>query len=1242
MRSLLIFISMLICLAAPAAAQDDDRGLIIGFLEDNLSDAGREVRIEGFRGALSSQATLDRLTIADDDGIWLELQNAELDWTRSALLSGRLNIDKLTAEAIILRRLPDDGGPSPADTEAREFNLPDLPVSINIGTLRIDEVTLAAPVLGEAAEFKFEGAMALDAGEGTAELAITRLDKPAELTLDAGFDNSSRELSIDLALSEAENGLLSRIINLPGQPAIDFTLAGNGPLDDYNAELALASDGVERFSGTIATMREADTATRRFSADLAGDLRPLFQPDLRPFFGQETALELRATRRDDGALSISRFRAESAAMDLRGEARIAADGWPEQFAVTGRIGTDDTPTRLPFSGQPTQIQNARITASYDKAQGEAWQAQVRVDNLENGPVVVRQAEFTAKGSLDSDAPRRFDADLITSLAGISHKDEALSRALGPSANAQARLAWREGQPLDILDLAAKAGDLTLYGAGRLKASGEGLPLSVNLRLEAPALGRFAPLANLPLEGAAMLTVIGNSDLLTGAFDGALFAETANLGLGNPTLDPLIAGEGRLILSALRDENGIAVDQLDLVTPEAQIRAIGHLSGQSGTLTLDADIRDLARADIPLEGPARLSTAIEWQKDSPLRLSNLNASVAQTTFNASGTFDPADDSLPVTGTARIDARNLAQFSRLAGRPLRGAARLSLEGLGRINDQTFDLTLDGDAQNLRTSIASLDALLTGGASQFSGRIAKGDGPIDLRALTVDTPGLTLSASGDGPGAPIDINARLADLARIAPGLSGAMTARGSVRILEDWARRMSLTLTADGPGGTRADISGRLEDYGASMDLQANGAAPLAFANRFIEPRAIQGTARYDLRLNGAPSLAALSGQITTENARATLPTYGVVIEGIDSRVNLTAGRANISVTGRSGAGGNLQVDGPITLAPPFQGTLSITLDGLRIVDPDLYRTSASGRMTLTGPLATAPRLQGTLRLDETSIRVPSSSPVSTRVLEGVNHINDSRTARQTRAKAGLGLGAEPDEARATSLSLDLTINAPNRIFVRGRGLDAELGGQLILRGSASDIAPSGQFRLIRGRFDILGKRLTLTEGQITLRGALDPYLRFVAETDAGEITARIIMEGLASAPEVSFTSSPELPQEEVIARLIFGRGLDKISGFQAAQLASAIATLRGGGPGILGTFRSELGLDDLDVTTTEDGATEVSAGSYISDNVYSEISADSDGRQQIELNLDVSRNVTVRGSASSDGNTGIGVFFEKDY
>jgi len=123
----------------------------------------------------------------------------------------------------------------------------------------------------------------------------------------------------------------------------------------------------------------------------------------------------------------------------------------------------------------------------------------------------------------------------------------------------------------------------------------------------------------------------------------------------------------------------------------------------------------------------------------------------------------------------------------------------------------------------------------------------------------------------------------------------------------------------------------------------------------------------------------------------------------------------------------------------------------------------------------------------------------------------------------------------------------------------------------------------------------------------------------------------------------LPQEEVVSRLLFGRSIDNISPFQAAQLAAAVATLTGQlEGGFMSGLRNSLGLSNLDVTTNAEGTTEFTAGAYISKNIYSEVTADSEGDQRIDLNLDVSDNVTVRGSVGTDGNTGVGVFYERDY
>jgi len=190
---------------------------------------------------------------------------------------------------------------------------------------------------------------------------------------------------------------------------------------------------------------------------------------------------------------------------------------------------------------------------------------------------------------------------------------------------------------------------------------------------------------------------------------------------------------------------------------------------------------------------------------------------------------------------------------------------------------------------------------------------------------------------------------------------------------------------------------------------------------------------------------------------------------------------------------------------------------------------------------------------------------------------------------------------------------------------------------------GRFDLIRGRFDVLGKRFDLTEGRAQLQGALDPWVRFVAETEASGTTVRIILEGQASEPDLTFESSPTLPQDEVLSLILFEREAAEISPLQAIRLAAAIRTLSGkGGTGLVGNIRDNLALDDLDVSTADDGTTEARVGKYISDKIYTDVTVNSDGESQINLNLKINPRLTVRGRAGSDGDTGIGVYYEKDY
>src|SRR5690606_6544556 len=119
-------------------------------------------------------------------------------------------------------------------------------------------------------------------------------------------------------------------------------------------------------------------------------------------------------------------------------------------------------------------------------------------------------------------------------------------------------------------------------------------------------------------------------------------------------------------------------------------------------------------------------------------------------------------------------------------------------------------------------------------------------------------------------------------------------------------------------------------------------------------------------------------------------------------------------------------------------------------------------------------------------------------------------------------------------LDLRITAPRQIFVRGRGLDAELGGRVRISGFTSAPEVTGSFEMRRGRLTIIGKRLDFTTGEITFGGGMVPALNMVASTTVNANTLNVNVTGLANDPSFTFTSSPALPQDEVLAQLIFGR------------------------------------------------------------------------------------------------------------
>ena len=294
-----LFAALFLAVAPTAAEEEDGGSALERFIERNLSSAGREVRVSGFEGVLSSRARAAEITIADAAGVWLRLSGVELDWSRLALLRGDLRIDRLAAARIDLSRLPaPETAALPTPEAGPGFALPELPVSVAIGDIAAPNIAIGAEVLGEAVEIALEGRARIAGGAGSARLSVLRTDgREGRFVLDGSFDNATRQTRLLLDLAEGAGGIAATRLGLPGAPAIALSVAGEGPLEDFVARIALASEGTERLAGEVALRAPPEEpGTRRFAARLSGDLRPLLAPDYRAFFGPDATLALEGQR----------------------------------------------------------------------------------------------------------------------------------------------------------------------------------------------------------------------------------------------------------------------------------------------------------------------------------------------------------------------------------------------------------------------------------------------------------------------------------------------------------------------------------------------------------------------------------------------------------------------------------------------------------------------------------------------------------------------------------------------------------------------------------------------------------------------------------------------------------------------------------------------------------------------------------------------------------------------------------
>ncbi|MDC0887069.1 translocation/assembly module TamB domain-containing protein [Altererythrobacter sp.] len=484
---------------------------------------------------------------------------------------------------------------------------------------------------------------------------------------------------------------------------------------------------------------------------------------------------------------------------------------------------------------------------------------------------------------------------------------------------------------------------------------------------------------------------------------------------------------------------------------------------------------------------------------------------------------------------------------------------------------------------------------------------------------------------------LTSRPSDLSLVAKLSADRLDARAVIADDEGQRGRLQARITGLPQSGGLAD---RINAGDLFSQLRYSGPAQSLWRLAAIGAFDLTGPIAVAANVRGSVANPRVLGSVRSDNLRLQSSLSGTDVRNITARGNFAGSRLRLTrFSGTAVNGGAISGSGVIDLA---------NLSAARGPDIDLRISAKNAQLldalgldaTVTGPLriisnGAGGTIAGKLSVDRASWALGiSADDVSLPVIK----------TREINAPADI---APPRTARAPWRYL-INATARNRVDVDGLGLDSEWSANIRLRGTTDDPRIGGSAQVVRGFYSFAGTRFELTRGRITFDESvpIDPRIDIIAETDQNGVDVNVSVQGSAVQPEISFQSSPALPEEEILARLLFGGSVTDLSATDAVQLGAALASLRGGG-GLdpINQLRSAIGLDRLRIVGADpalDRGTGVALGKNLGRRFYVELITDGRGYSASEIEFRVSSWLSILAAVSTIGRESVVAEVSRDY
>lgn len=554
--------------------------------------------------------------------------------------------------------------------------------------------------------------------------------------------------------------------------------------------------------------------------------------------------------------------------------------------------------------------------------------------------------------------------------------------------------------------------------------------------------------------------------------------------------------------------------------------------------------------------------------------------------------------------------------------------------------------GRGLKIQSRLDSLDLALANAFYPSLGINGRATGSLDFAQPTLDAfPRADARLSIDGftrttsasVSQPVDINL-------VGKLLPDGGEARAVLRRRGSVIGRLVASLRPLPPGA--GDWTARLLSAPLGGGIRYNGPADTLFSFTGLADQSLAGSIGMAADFTGRVSQPQLAGIVRGKDLTYENQAYGTRLTDMTLAGRFTGPRLEIDKLTAAAGNGTIEATGYASLAAAqgYPMNIAIEMDNARLSRSGALAASATGTVRLTKTAGETALLSGAIRLPESRYQLSRQGAAQVPELSGVRFKPPRGPARIT--------GDEPAAPSAGLLALvrlDLDVEAGERLYVSGMGLESEWRADLKVSGTTAEPRIVGPVQLIRGTLDFAGRSFELTEGRIGFTGgqSLDPTIALVATETVEDVRVNVVVTGRAFDPNIAFTSVPGLPQDEILARILFGSSIGNLSTVQAVQLAASLNSLRGTGGGLnpLGKLRSATGIDRLRILGADERegrGTALAAGQYITDDIYIEFITDARGYTATQLEISLTPALSILSQAGGSGQTDINVQYRKNY